>query len=272
MEEEKKIYINQADDMEENNEKNKKILTIVIILVLFSGVYYYYGYFKKVPDIKKTQSSQSVVQADKLKHTATKPVVDLSKKEPSSANLQDKSKDLKKIIQSPKADLKIIASQKEKKLVFSSGRIILPTKKQNIISFAVSSGGKSDPFYDKNAQFKSIGSVNGNLKNSNYLSPSGLPSITGVPSLGGTLLSSIDYADKIELKGFIGNKAILGYEGDIQSLKVNNFFHGAKIVSVNPYSLSIKLKRGNKLYTKKIKDLADTSNEQFNSSLPKLNM
>jgi hypothetical protein len=271
VEEEKKIYINQTDDMEENNEKNKKILTILIILILFSGVYYYYGYFKKVPEIEKTQSSQSVVKSDKLKN-ATIPAINLSKKELSSANLQDENKDLKKIIQSPKADLKVIASQKEKKLVFSSGRIILPTKKQNIISFAVTSGGKSDPFYDKSAQFMPIGKVNGNLKNSNYLSPSGLPSITGVPSLGGTLLSSMDYADKIELKGFIGNKAILGYEGDIQSLKVNNFFHGAKIVSVNPYSLSIKLKKGNKLYTKKIKDLADTSNEQFNSSLPKLNM
>ncbi|MEI7475252.1 MAG: hypothetical protein WCK67_10805 [bacterium] len=257
---ERRIYIDQADEAEANEERNKKILAILLILLVFSGVYYYFT-------LKKPQVSQTSVTVE--------PMVDNTSiaKNKSVSELKTDKNSLAKVI-SPeiKDKLKEKAAEVDKKLSFSSGKIILPTQKKNIISFAVSVGGKSDPFYDKNADSTEVeASDNKKLKIPPSVSPAGLPFITGVPSnFSGNLFAP--YVDKIELKGFIGNKAILAYEDDIQTLKAKNSFHGAVILSVNPYSYCVKLKKGNKIYTKRIKDLAEPSYTESASSLPKLSM
>lgn len=249
--ENKRIYIDKTNEAEQNKEKNKKILVVLITLILFSGVYYYYTYFKKAPSEKELVSNQNAQKL--MQNDLKKPVKAIEKKEPSK-----------------KTDNKSGEKNTKKEIKISTGKIILPTQKENIISFAVSVGGKKDPFYSENLKKEKV------KQNSvaSY-SQSGLPYISGIPSnlpFMANLWGPVDPVDRIKLKGFIGNKAILSYDDDTQTLVQNSSFYGTKVISVNPYSMSVKLKKGGKIYTKNIKDLTEPSFTENTFALPKINL
>lgn len=139
-------------------------------------------------------------------------------------------------------------TQKAKKRAVFEISYIHSSDKTQIIKLAAQNIGKKDPFINNHIQPKKSEMANSSFKSSSKMNM--MPSFQNFFDLSGlkTMISL-----EPQLKGFIGNKAIINYKGTNKALKENEIFKDLKILNVAPDKLSVKYIKKGKIHFKQLK-------------------
>jgi len=129
-----------------------------------------------------------------------------------------------------------------------------PTNKDELVKKALLSMGKSDPFIDTTGRNRSENNSNMSFGNNKLPMPPSLDSfpLTNLPDVKG-LEKKQPEPDPVELKGFIGNKAIISVNGLSEALGVKESFQGVTIIAIDTTNLTAKLSKDGKVFVKHIK-------------------
>jgi hypothetical protein len=131
--------------------------------------------------------------------------------------------------------------------------------KNRLIQLAAQNVGKKDPFVNNNPKSKPTLPINTSFVNSNILSSNSTTNVlppTGnflnLPNIQTNFQNTDSFSEEPQLKGFIGNKAIISYKGMSRAVMQNQYFEDIKITSVNQNNLSIKYSKNGKIYIKQL--------------------
>jgi|GEM_PF-6789363 len=237
-------------DSELRNEWLKKVLVVLITILVLGGTYYYTIVSNKNKDIMAQKAAilkdlQIVKTSEKKDSKDTVPV--------NNAINQDK-----KMVKQ-----ETVPQDSGQALIKSN--VIRPSNKAFVAKEALLAAGKINPF-SSNATRPILSGKDflpkyiGKNPLPNLPSLKGIPNIGSLPDLGVPNLTD-GKAPQIapqfypEVKGFIGNKAIISINGISESLKANESFQDIKVLKVNPNAMTVKYVQNKQVITRNIKSL-----------------
>jgi len=157
-----------------------------------------------------------------------------------------------------KIETEIKTDEKIEPNVFKPSYIHSSDKSQ-LIQLAAQNAGKKDPFINNNPKSKNNPSANMSPANNNILPPNFTTNVlppTGnfpnLPNIQTNFQGSASFDEEPQLKGFIGDKAIINYKGMSKAVMQNQYFEDIKITSVNQNNLSIKYSKKGKIHVKQL--------------------
>lgn len=257
------IYIEEVETESLEGEKNKKVAIVLAFTLLAAGVYWYYSIYNP-----QHNTPASPAKATSTKAITSAPSTSAPEVQKASSTSIPTAK-VEGIEVSIKTAIKLKANKVNPYEV--KGRIP-PSSKLLLAQAARTTAGKADPFTQEgrtsglsavsisNPPSASAAPSYGNVKISPLPMLKGLPTLPtitlpglhtfsnpGTPS-GGPMIQQT----AIELKGFLGNKAIVSAGSETEILAVNHVFKGFKVVSIDPVGMKAKFSSKNRIITKKI--------------------
>lgn len=153
--------------------------------------------------------------------------------------VKNEKKSVPKKAEKKKAKLEVKKEQKKVKVSKIDKRYISPSSKQRLIRLASANVGKQDPFY--NPYYKE--EVSDDLMSEN------------LPSAEDFLQRLKEQQEEISLKGFIGKKAIIKYQGTSKALSKDEIFRDIQIKDINTSNLTVEYIKHGKIDKKNIKTI-----------------
>lgn len=185
----------------QKNENLKKIFIALLVTALFVGSYYYYS-----------GSEKETKLTDKPKPAKVKQVAE--------------KKTIKKEVKQIKQVKEAVKEVQPEEVQEVKNNYIKPTDIKDLISSAINSAGKSDPFSYKESRYSPF-SVKSHIKEVSDLPfpPKSSDPLSGAP------------ADGVMIKGFLGEKVIAEIKGLTEALAINEILQGVKVLKIDPQNL-----------------------------------
>jgi hypothetical protein len=241
----------------ERQQQIKKILIILVVIGLFGLSYYYYGVREpKTASMATKNTVETKAQKDKGKPITT--TASSSAKNTKKAAV--KSTETQPISNKHKEFEEEIPSNTHKK--------IKPTNKSSLISAALSSTGKADPFaHGRN----SFAAYSGGSSLQNYAPYSDLPGLSELPPPPGFdgAEKEVSPEERVQIKGFLGNKVIAEINGITEALAAGDKLDGVKVLSVDAAKYESSFLIDGKTVSKKLPPITSSNAElKYYDSLP----
>ncbi len=228
-------------------ENNKKKLIIFVVLMFLAGLYYYYYYYSS------SSPEQSVI-SDKTEQSE-KNIKQLAEK----ASTSSKTDLLKEKIVTVKNE---VVKKEESEPEFFKDEKFKPTDKFKLISSAVKASGKRDPFsFDESnfipfdIQTDASDFPTPPMRNSSKIFEINSSDVLNTPQIENS-------AERILLKGFLGDKILVEISNFVYALEKNEIKKGVKVININSQDLTAKFEIKGKLVTKTLKRDNDPKNNK----------
>lgn len=256
------IYIEEVETESLEGEKTKKIAIVLAFTLFAAGVYWYYGVYNPQHN---TPPSPAKVTTNAITGVSTTTVHEVQKA--SGASIPTAK--VEGIEVSVKTALKL---QQHKVNPYEVKGRIRPSSKLLLAQAAKTTAGKADPFTQE-GRATTLSNVALSAPPASPAAPSysnvrisPLPLLKGLPTLPTITLPGLHTFSNpgtpsggpmvqqatIELKGFLGNKAIVSVGSETEILAINQVFKGIKVVSIDPVGMQAKFNSKNRIITKKI--------------------
>ncbi|NLF83525.1 MAG: hypothetical protein GX568_06045 [Candidatus Gastranaerophilales bacterium] len=240
----------------ERQQQIKKILIILVVIGLFGLSYYYYGVrAPKTALMTAKNTVETKTQKDKGKLTQATAASSSAKNTKKTAS---KSAETQPVNNGQKESEEEIPSNANKK--------IKPTNKSSLISAALSSTGKADPFaHGRN----SFAAYSGGSSLQNYAPYSDLPGLSELPPPPGFDGAEVSPEERVQIKGFLGDKVIAEINGVTEALAAGEKLDGVKVLSVDAAKYESSFLIDGKTVSKKLPPITSSNAElKYYDSLP----